>query len=72
MKQAAGGIPNPLQARDPDLVHRLAEFRVQVNDMLLDKFVTEKLNDPARRIKDGLHPLGDLKATAIVLRILTN
>ncbi len=63
--------PNPLLQREPELVQRLAVFRGQVNDMLADKLAGQMLNDPAFRLKECPHPLAEVKATAIILRVLT-
>ena len=68
---AKPAIPNPLLQREPELVQRLAIFRGQVNDMLADKLAGQMLNDPAFRLKECPHPLADVKATAIILRVLT-
>ncbi len=64
-------VLNPLLERDPELVRRLAEFRLQVDNMFLDKLAGQMLHDATFRIKECPHPTGEVKATAILLRILT-
>jgi len=64
-------IPNPLLQKHQELVECLERYRPLVNDMLLNKLAGQILNDAAFRIKDCPHPLAEVKATAIVLRILT-
>jgi len=65
------GIRNPLLDRAPELVERLAAFRVVVQDMLLDKLAATALNDPAFRAEQCPHSLEEVKATAQILRMLT-
>jgi hypothetical protein len=64
-------VHNPLLGRDSELVQRLSDFGIRVGDMLLDKLAGQMLGDPSFRIKECLHPLADVKACAILLRILT-
>ncbi len=39
--------------------------------MLADKLAAHSLNDPAFRLKECPHSLADVRATAIILRMLT-
>lgn len=39
--------------------------------MLLDKLAGQVMQDPAYRLKECPHPLADVKATALVLHVLT-
>jgi hypothetical protein len=63
--------PNEILKREPELASRLVAFRSRVNDMLADKLAAQSLNDPAFRVKECPYPLADVKATAIILRMLT-
>jgi hypothetical protein len=57
--------------QEPELVARLAAFRVRVGDMLLDALAAAFLRDATFRREQCPHPLEDVKTTAQVLRVLT-
>jgi hypothetical protein len=63
-------LPNPLAKQEPELVERLASFRLLVTDMLLDKLAAVTLREPAFRARECPHRLEEVKATAQVLRVL--
>jgi hypothetical protein len=62
---------NPLSEQEPELVPQLNDFRLHVNDMLLDKLAAAQFNDPAFRMRGCPYPLADVKASAQILRVLT-
>ncbi|HYV36076.1 MAG TPA: hypothetical protein VE988_10260 [Gemmataceae bacterium] len=62
---------NPLRERDPELVHRLAAFCGNVNDILADQFAAHHFQRHGLTPQHRPHDLEDLKAAAIVLRMLT-
>jgi len=61
----------PLLDRAPELIERLTTFRVLVHDLLLDNLAATVLADPAYRAKQCPHSLGEVNATALILRMLT-
>jgi hypothetical protein len=64
-------LPNPLVSREPELVERLSKFRERVNHMLLDGLAAHALRDPVFLAERCPHALEDVKATALLLRMLT-
>jgi len=64
-------ITNPLMERDPCLFHRLSAFAAAVNGKLLDKLAGQMLADPSFRIRECPHALAEVKATALLLHVLT-
>jgi hypothetical protein len=64
-------VPNVLTEREPEIAQRLEIFRNRVNDMLLDHLAAARLDDRTIPDKNGQHPLPEVKATALVLHMLT-
>jgi hypothetical protein len=62
---------NVLRDRAPELVERLAAIRGRVYDMLLDALAATHVEDPNFQAPPCLHPYQDIRATALILRVLT-
>ena len=62
---------NPLLQREPELVHRLTLFRSQVHDMLADEFAAHHIRSQGLPNHHSPHELADVKAAAVILRMLT-
>jgi hypothetical protein len=64
-------IPNQILEREPEVARRLAEFRGQVNDALADQIAAHALRPPPNRGFRLEHAPADVKAAAVILRVLT-
>ena len=64
-------VASTLLEREPELVRRLSIFRGQVNDILADELAAHHIRGQGFPTQHGRHELADVKAAAVILRMLT-
>ena len=63
-------VPNRLLEREPELAQQFSAFREQVHDILTDEVAAHYLHSRGLPILPSRHEMADVKATAVILRML--